>query len=78
MHLEKDFVVDRDPDAARRLCSDDAVGRVSFEAKGKGVRVKLSMDGRTKPLVPEFTIKGTMQEQLDQMAKALERRLAEG
>lgn len=140
MHLEKDFVVDRDPDAARRLCSDDAalidlfpetrteiieskgtrrtlrshyealgqpgsatfhfdfvpgddihfekvcdgriwrelVGRVSFEAKGKGVRVKLSMDGRTKPLVPEFTIKGTMQEQLDQMAKALKRRLAEG
>jgi carbon monoxide dehydrogenase subunit G len=51
-------------------------GRVSFEAKGSGTRVKLSLDGRTKPLVPEFTIKGAMQDQLDQMARALRQRLA--
>ncbi len=29
------------------------------------------MDGRTKTFVPEFTIKGPMQEQLDQMAEGL-------
>ena len=137
MHLEKEFVVDRDPDEARQRCSDDEAlvglfpetrteivesrgdrrtlrshyealgqqgtatfhfdfvpgddihfekvcdgrvwrelrGRVSFEAKGKGTRVKVSMDGRTKPLVPEFTIKGAMQDQLDQMARALKQRL---
>ena len=33
------------------------------------------MDGRTKALVPEFTIRGAMQEQIEQMATALRRRL---
>jgi hypothetical protein len=33
------------------------------------------MDGRTKTFVPEFTIKGAMQDQLDQMARALRERL---
>jgi hypothetical protein len=139
MHLEKEFVVDQDPDEARRRCSEDAAlvglfpetrteivesrgdrrtlrshyealgqqgtatfhfdfvpgadihfekvcdgrvwrelrGRVSFKARGKGTQVKVSMDGRTKPLVPEFTIKGTMQDQLDQMARALKQRLGD-
>ena len=53
-------------------------GRVSFKAKGAGTRVRVSLDGRTKPLVPEFTIKGAMQDQLDQMARALRQRLADG
>jgi hypothetical protein len=33
------------------------------------------MEGRTKSLVPEFTIKGPMRDQLDQMARALRARL---
>jgi hypothetical protein len=33
------------------------------------------MDGRTKPLVPEFTIKGALKDQLEQMAGALRERL---
>ena len=52
-------------------------GRVSFEANNGGTRIKLSLDGRTKPLVPEFTIKGAMHDQLDQMASALRQRLAD-
>lgn len=53
----------------------ELVGRVSFTARGKGTRVRIEMDGRTKPLVPEFTIRGAMQEQIDQMASALRERL---
>jgi carbon monoxide dehydrogenase subunit G len=48
-------------------------GSLSFEERGEKTRVRIEMDGRTKGLVPEFTIKGPMQEQLDQMAKALRR-----
>ena len=33
------------------------------------------MDGRTKTLVPEFTIKGPMHDQIEQMAKALKQRI---
>lgn len=50
-------------------------GCVSFQPKGKGTRVKVSMDGSTKPLVPEFTIKGAMKDQLEQMARGLRERL---
>ena len=50
-------------------------GVVSFETRGKGTRVRVVMDGRTKALVPEFTIRGAMQEQIEQMATALRRRL---
>lgn len=50
-------------------------GVVSFETRGKGTRVRIVMDGRTKALVPEFTIRGAMQEQIEQMATALRRRL---
>ena len=49
-------------------------GVVSFETRGKGTRVRIVMDGRTKTLVPEFTIRGAMQEQIEQMATALRRR----
>jgi hypothetical protein len=38
-------------------------------------RVRIELEGRTKALVPEFTIRGPMQDQLEQMAKALRRRL---
>ena len=139
MHLEKEFVVDRDPEQARQRCSDDEAlldlfpetrseiiesrgdrrtvrthyqalgqqgsatfhfdfvpgddihfekvcdgriwrelrGRVSFKATGAGTRVRVSLDGRTKPLVPEFTIKAAMQDQLEQMARALRQRLSD-
>jgi len=50
-------------------------GVVSFATRGKGTRVRIVMDGRTKALVPEFTIRGAMQEQIEQMATALRRRL---
>ena len=53
----------------------ELVGRVSFEDKGEKTRVKIQMDGRTKSLVPEFTIKGPMQDQMEQMAKALRTRV---
>jgi hypothetical protein len=35
------------------------------------------MDGRTKALVPEFTIKGAMRDQLEQMAGSLRQQLRE-
>jgi carbon monoxide dehydrogenase subunit G len=50
-------------------------GRVHFAESGKGTRVRIAMDGRTKTLVPEFTIKGPMHDQIEQMAKALKQRI---
>ena len=50
-------------------------GRMSFEETAKGTRVRIEMEGQTKTLVPEFTIRGPMQDQIEQMAKALKRRI---
>jgi carbon monoxide dehydrogenase subunit G len=50
-------------------------GEVMFEERGQKTRVRIAMEGRTKGFVPEFTIKGPMQEQLDAMARALRERL---
>ena len=50
-------------------------GCVSFRRRGKKTRVRIEMDGRTKPLVPEFTIRSAMKDQLEQMASALRERL---
>ncbi len=50
-------------------------GSLTFEERGKGTRVCIELDGKTKTLVPEFTIKGPMQEQIDQMVEALKRRI---
>ncbi len=41
------------------------------ELSGDRVRVCIEMEGSTKAFVPEFTIKGPMKEQLEQMARAL-------
>ena len=38
-------------------------------------RVVISLDGSTRALVPEFTIKGPMKEQLQQMTRALRSRM---
>ena len=46
-------------------------GELCFEERGEDTRVRITMDGRTKPLVPEFTIKGPMKDQLEGMARAL-------
>jgi hypothetical protein len=50
-------------------------GSVSFRPRGGKTRVRIEMDGRTKSLVPEFTIKGAMKDQIEQMAGALRERL---
>ena len=46
-----------------------------FDGAARRTRVRIEMEGRTKALVPEFTIRGPMQDQLDQMASALRERL---
>jgi hypothetical protein len=51
------------------------VGALSFEERGSGTRVRIELDGQTRPLVPEFTIKGAMRDQLEQMARALRQRI---
>ena len=49
-------------------------GELSFEELGADhTRVRIELEGRTRPLVPEFTIRGPMQEQISQMAAALKR-----
>jgi len=53
----------------------DLRGELSLEEAGSGTRVALEMEGQTRRLVPEFTIRGPMQEQLEQMADALRQRL---
>jgi hypothetical protein len=57
----------------------ELTGSVSFRRRGKKnvTRVRIEMDGRTKPLVPEFTIRSAMKDQLEQMASALRERLKE-
>jgi carbon monoxide dehydrogenase subunit G len=54
----------------------ELTGLVSFEERGQGTRVRLELDGRTKALVPEFTVKGQMQSQLEEMSEALRKRIA--
>ena len=50
-------------------------GAVTLTERKARTRVRIELTGRTKMLVPEFTIKAPMQDQLEQMAKALKRRL---
>lgn len=50
-------------------------GEVTFEERSRGCRVRIEMEGRTRSLVPEFTIKGPMRDQLEQMAEALRARM---
>lgn len=51
------------------------VGELSFEERGSGTRVRIELDGQTKPFVPEFTIRGAMRDQIEQMASALRQRI---
>lgn len=53
----------------------DLHGSVTLRERKDRTRVRIELEGRTRALVPEFTIRGPMQDQLEQMAKALKRRL---
>jgi hypothetical protein len=50
-------------------------GSVTLRERGPKLRIRIDMEGRTKGFVPEFTIKGPLQKQLDDMARALRRRM---
>ena len=75
-----DFRADGDVDF-QKVCDGNVWrelrGTLTFRERAGGTRVCIEMDGRTKGLVPEFTIKGAMRDQIDQMARALRRRLEE-
>ena len=47
-------------------------GLVEVEEHAQGARVLIEMTGRTKSFVPEFTIKGAMEDQLSEMLEALQ------
>ena len=69
------FTFDDDGVSFSKVCDGRVwkklIGTVTLEARGKGTRVHIASDGATKAFVPEFTIRGPMQSQLDQMAEAL-------
>jgi hypothetical protein len=46
-------------------------GSLEFEERPAGTQVRIQMVGETKAFVPEFTIRGPMQDQIEQMADAL-------
>jgi hypothetical protein len=48
-------------------------GMLRFEAFAGGTRVCVELEGATKGLVPEFTIRGPMEGQIEQMARSLRR-----
>jgi hypothetical protein len=51
-------------------------GHISLAAVSpETTRVVITMDGSTRALVPEFTIKAPMKEQLQQMTRALRTRM---
>jgi hypothetical protein len=77
------FVFKSDPDGGLRfekICD----GRVWRSLEGairlvpvndSTTRVRIEMEGTTKALVPEFTIRAPMKDQLQQMTRALRERL---
>ena len=50
-------------------------GRVTLSERGPKLRVRIDIEGKTKGFVPEFTIKMPLQKQLDDMARALRKRM---
>ena len=75
-----DFLDDGDI-AFEKVCDGNVwkqlMGKLHFGGRRGGTRVKIEMEGRTKGLVPEFTIKAPMRDQMEQMARALRQRLIE-
>ena len=52
-------------------------GGVEIEDLGSDCRVVLRLEGTTKALVPEFTIKSPMEDQITEMAEALQAQLGQ-
>jgi hypothetical protein len=79
-HFHFDFRADGNVDF-EKVCDGNVWrelrGTLMFHERSGKTRVRIEMDGRTKALVPEFTIKGAMRDQIDQMARALRERLEE-
>lgn len=50
-------------------------GNLDFEECGSGTRVTIELQGATRTLVPELTIRGPMNQQLEQMVAALRERI---
>jgi hypothetical protein len=50
-------------------------GTLSFGEIGSRTQIRIAMEGRTQALIPEFTIKGAMRDQISQIARALDERL---
>ena len=77
------FTFQPDGDVAfEKVCDGNVwrqlTGSLTFQELGKRTRVRIAMDGRTRPLVPEFTIKGAMRDQIEEMATALRERIELG
>lgn len=63
-----------------KVCDGHVWGRLEGSVvleptRSGGTRITLEMEGRTKGLVPEFTIKAPMRDQLEQMAAGLRARI---
>jgi hypothetical protein len=50
-------------------------GSVSLQGRGARTRVRIEMEGRTRPLVPELAIRAPLRDQIEKMAAALRERL---
>lgn len=50
-------------------------GTVEFEERGDATRVTIEMEGATRSLVPELTIRGPMNQQMEAMVAALRERI---
>lgn len=52
-------------------------GEIRLESEGSGTRVRLSMDGRTRALVPELPLRGTLRSKFEEIANTLRDRIEE-
>ncbi|MBW2446182.1 MAG: hypothetical protein JRG83_09680 [Deltaproteobacteria bacterium] len=50
-------------------------GELDFEDLGSSCCVTLTLQGHTQSLVPEFTVRGPLKEQVEQMAEALRQKI---
>ena len=79
---EATFHFDAQPDGSvkfEKVCDGriwkELTGSVTLAPRGQKLRVRIDLEGRTKAFVPEFTIKAPLQKQIDDMARALRKRM---
>jgi len=79
---EATFHFDTQPDGSvkfEKVCDGriwkELSGRVTLAERGPKLRVRIDLEGRTKGFIPEFTIKAPLQKQIDDMARALRKRM---